>query len=116
MSDPTCLFCKVLSKEIASAVVFEDDRTVAFRDINPQAPVHILIIPRTHISSLNSAGPEDEADLGHLFTVAAKLAREEGIDESGYRTVVNTGSGAGQSVFHVHMHLLGGRTLHWPPG
>jgi histidine triad (HIT) family protein len=116
MSDPKCLFCKVISKEIAAAVVFEDDRSVAFRDINPQAPVHILIIPRKHIHSLDTARAEDEPELGHLFTVAAQLAREEGIDKSGYRTVVNTGPGAGQSVFHVHMHLLGGRTLHWPPG
>jgi histidine triad (HIT) family protein len=109
-----CLFCRIVRKEIPAKLVAEDEFCVAFRDINPQAPVHILIIPREHVPSLNQA--TDAAMLGRLSLMAADLARKEGVSESGYRTVVNTNSAAGQTVFHVHLHLLGGRSMHWPPG
>lgn len=89
---------------------------MAFRDTNPQAPVHLLVIPRDHMDSLDDAGQKDEAVLGHLLRVAARVANEQGLSESGYRTVINTGAGAGQSVFHLHVHVLGGRSLNWPPG
>ena len=116
MAEQTCIFCKIVAGEIPAAKVFEDERAVVFRDINPQAPTHALVIPRAHVASLNEAGEADEALLGHLLLVAARVAREEGLAESGYRTVINTGAGAGQSVFHIHVHLLGGRPLTWPPG
>ena len=111
-----CLFCKIIQKEIPAQIVHEDELCVAFEDINPQAPVHILILPRRHLPSLNDAAPEDAPLLGQLHVVAARLAQEKGIAESGYRTVFNTGAGAGQSVFHIHLHLLGGRSFSWPPG
>ena len=111
-----CLFCKIVAGEIPAAIVYQDDRTVAFRDINPQAPTHVLVIPRTHIASLSDAKPEDEAVLGRLLLTAARVAQGEGLVEGGYRTVVNTGAGAGQSVFHLHLHVIGGRPLAWPPG
>jgi histidine triad (HIT) family protein len=110
-----CLFCKIAAKQIPAKLVHEDDDVFAFEDINPQAPTHILICPKKHFASLTEATPEDEALLGKLALVAAKLAREKKLG-SGYRTVVNSGSGAGQTVFHLHMHLLGGREFHWPPG
>jgi len=116
MAGDDCIFCKIVAGGIPAAKVFEDDRAVAFRDINPQAPTHALIIPRRHVASLGEAGEDDESLLGHLLLVAARVAREEGLAESGYRTVINTGAGAGQSVFHIHVHLLGGRALTWPPG
>lgn len=97
-------------------VVHRDARAVALRDINPQAPVHILVIPFEHIESLDEASQRDEATLGHLLRVAARVANSEGLSESGYRTVINTGAGAGQSVFHLHVHVLGGRAFSWPPG
>jgi histidine triad (HIT) family protein len=109
-----CLFCRIVRGEIPAKLVAEDEHSVAFRDITPQAPVHILIIPREHVASLNQA--TDAAMLGRLSLMAADLARKEGISESGYRTVVNTNAAAGQTVFHVHLHLLGGRSMHWPPG
>jgi histidine triad (HIT) family protein len=111
-----CLFCRIIAGEIPADIVHKDDRSLAFRDINPQAPTHILVIPREHIESLDEAGQRDEATLGHLLRVAARLANQEGLSESGYRTVVNTGAGAGQSVFHLHLHVLGGRQMTWPPG
>ena len=111
-----CLFCKIIAKEITSKTVYEDDQAVAFEDINPQAPTHILVLPRRHIVSLNEVAAADAALIGHLHLVAAKLARERGIADSGYRTVLNNGRGAGQSVFHLHLHLLGGRGMRWPPG
>jgi histidine triad (HIT) family protein len=114
MSD--CLFCKILDGKIPSKKVYEDDRAFAFRDINPQAPTHILIIPRKHIPSLNELTDADGALVGHLHVVAAKLAKDEGISETGYRVLFNTGAGAGQTVFHIHLHLVGGRPLGWPPG
>ncbi|HKD15815.1 MAG TPA: histidine triad nucleotide-binding protein [Candidatus Angelobacter sp.] len=110
-----CLFCKIIAGKIPSKKVYEDDKTFAFEDIKPQAPTHILIIPKKHIVGLDKAQDSDAELLGYMQLVAAKLARERGI-ESGYRTVYNVGPGAGQSVFHIHLHLLGGRALHWPPG
>jgi histidine triad (HIT) family protein len=109
-----CLFCRIVRKEIPAKLVLENEHCVAFRDINPQAPVHILVIPREHVASLNAAS--DPAMLGHLSLAAAEIAKAEGIAEGGYRTVVNTNRDAGQTVFHVHLHLLGGRTMAWPPG
>ncbi len=116
MAEQDCIFCKIVAGGIPAAKIFEDERAIVFRDINPQAPTHALVIPRAHVASLNEAGEADEALLGHLLLVAARVARQEGLAESGYRTVINTGAGAGQSVFHIHVHLLGGRRLTWPPG
>jgi histidine triad (HIT) family protein len=111
-----CLFCKIVGKKIPAKIVREDAQIVAFEDINPQAPVHVVIVPREHIASLNEASDEHAPLLGGLLMTARRIARERGIDASGYRCVVNTMAGAGQSVFHVHLHLLGGRAMHWPPG
>ncbi len=110
-----CLFCKIAEKKIPSKIVYEDGELFAFEDISPQAPTHILICPRKHVESLNDAVAEDQGILGKLQLVAAQLARERKLLE-GYRTVLNSGRGAGQSVFHLHLHLLGGRTFGWPPG
>jgi histidine triad (HIT) family protein len=110
-----CLFCKIAAKKIPSKIVYEDEDIFAFEDIGPQAPTHILIVPRKHFASLNEASPEDQAVLGKVQLVAAELARKLKLGE-GYRTVVNTGPGAGQTVFHLHLHLLGGRAFRWPPG
>jgi len=110
-----CLFCKIGAKQIPSKIVYEDADLFAFEDISPQAPTHILICPRKHLESLTEAAPEDHAILGKLQLVAAQLARERKL-LGGYRTVLNNGSGAGQSVFHLHLHLLGGRQFRWPPG
>jgi len=111
-----CLFCKIVAGEIPSATVYEDDAVVAFRDIDPKAPTHVLVIPRRHIASLNEAGDGDAALLGRILTVTRKLAAEEGIDEAGYRVVNNCGDDGGQAVHHLHFHLLGGRRMGWPPG
>ncbi len=116
MAEQDCIFCRVVSGEVRADIIFQDDRCIAFRDINPQAPVHVLLIPREHIESLDDAGRGDEAILGHLLRVAARVANDEGLSESGFRTVINTGAGAGQSVMHLHLHVLGGRPLNWPPG
>ncbi len=116
MAEQDCIFCRVVADEVRADVIFQDDRCVAFRDINPQAPVHVLVIPREHIESLEDAGRGDEAVLGHILRVAARVANDEGLTESGFRTVINTGAGAGQSVLHLHLHILGGRALSWPPG
>ena len=116
MSEQSCLFCKVINGDIPGEFVHRDDRCVVIRDINPQAPMHLLVIPREHIESLDEASQKDEPLLGHLLRICAKMANEQGHDESGYRTVVNTGAGAGQSVFHLHVHVLGGRQMDWPPG
>ena len=110
-----CLFCKIAAKQIPARLVYDDADVFAFEDINPQAPTHILICPKKHFASLEQATPEEESVLGKIALVAAKLARGRKLGE-GYRTVMNTGTGAGQTVFHLHMHLLGGRTFHWPPG
>ena len=109
-----CLFCRIVRKEIPAKIVAETDDCVAFRDITPQAPVHILIVPRRHVPTLSHV--DDPAMIGQLALLAADLAKKEGIAESGYRTVINTNSDAGQTVFHVHLHLLGGRAMRWPPG
>jgi len=110
-----CIFCKIINKEIESKIVYEDEKCVAFEDINPQAPVHILVVPKKHISALRDAGEEDRELLGHVLKIASKIALEKGL-EKGYRIVVNDGKEAGQTVFHVHFHLLGGREMGWPPG
>lgn len=114
MSD--CLFCRFVRKEIPARVVFENNSCLAFEDINPKAPVHVLIIPKKHIGGINDMTPEDEATLGHLALVGRQIAQEKKVDQSGYRLVINTGPDAGQSVFHIHVHLLGGRPMSWPPG
>lgn len=114
MSD--CVFCKMAAGEIEPDTVYADDEILAFRDLNPQAPTHILLIPRRHIATTNDLAEADAALVGRLTLVAARLAADEGIAESGYRTVLNCNAGAGQSVFHLHLHLLGGRPLSWPPG
>lgn len=111
-----CLFCKIVQREIAAQIVYEDGEAVAFEDIHPQAPVHLLVIPRKHIPSLSEITSEDEKLVGHLLAISARLARERGVDGTGYRAVINNGAGAGQSVFHLHAHVLGGRVFHWPPG
>jgi len=109
-----CLFCRIVRREIPATLVTETEDCVAFRDINPQAPVHVLVVPREHVPSLNDAA--DARLVGRLALVAAEIARKEGIAGSGYRTVINTNADAGQTVFHIHLHLLGGRRLGWPPG
>ncbi len=110
------LFLRIINREIPAEIVYEDDDVLAFRDINPQAPLHLLVIPKKHIRTLNDAREEDQGLLGKLVLVAQKLARENGVAEEGYRVVMNCNRGAGQTVFHVHLHLLGGRELSWPPG
>lgn len=109
-----CLFCRIVRKEIPARIVAETDECLAFRDITPRAPVHVLVIPKAHVASLDEA--TDAAQIGRLSLLAAEIARSEGIADSGYRTVINTGAAAGQTVLHVHLHLLGGRELGWPPG
>jgi histidine triad (HIT) family protein len=116
MTENSCLFCRIIAGEIPSKKVHEDDQSFAFHDISPQAPTHVLIVPKKHIASLNEASQDDLALLGHLTLVAAGLAKQLGLAENGFRTVINTGTGAGQSVWHIHVHLLGGRELGWPPG
>ncbi len=111
-----CLFCKFVRHEIPTQIVYEDEQAFAFRDINPQAPIHILVVPRTHVANLAEMTHEHEGLMGHLLWVCAELARREGIEPEGYRVVANTNANAGQSVYHLHLHLLGGRTMGWPPG
>jgi histidine triad (HIT) family protein len=110
-----CLFCKIIAGDIPAKVVYQDDLVYAFADIHPQAPTHLLILPRKHISSLAQTGTGDEALLGHLLQVAAELARKEGLTR-GFRIVINSGDEGGQTVDHLHIHLIGGRAMHWPPG
>lgn len=114
MSD--CLFCKIASQKIPASIVYEDASILAFRDISPQAPTHILIIPKQHITTLNDLGTEDVPLLGHMVLTAQKLAQMEGIAESGFRLTMNCNRDGGQTVYHIHLHLLGGRAMHWPPG
>lgn len=114
MSD--CLFCRMIAGEIPADVVYENDAVVAVRDINPQAPTHVLVIPREHIETLNDLDASHAQLLSEIFAAAREIAKSEGIDEKGYRTVFNCNAGAGQSVFHLHLHVLGGRALEWPPG
>jgi histidine triad (HIT) family protein len=116
MADSECLFCRIAAGEIPSELVHQDDEVVAFRDIAPRAPTHVLVIPRRHITSALDVGEEDAVLLGRIFAVAASIARAEGIAERGYRIVSNVGPWAGQSVPHLHFHVLGGRSMAWPPG
>jgi len=114
MSD--CIFCKIVQGEIPAEVVYEDDEVLAFRDLNPQAPVHVLVIPKRHLATTNDLTDDDAALAGRLLLAAKAVAAQEGIAQEGYRTVINCNAGAGQTVFHIHLHLLGGRPLGWPPG
>jgi len=111
-----CIFCKVAAHEEPAKILYEDEQCVVFQDANPKAPVHLLVIPRKHITSLNDNLEQDKELLGHLMTVVGRMAREQGVDGTGYRAVINTNAEAGQTVFHLHIHLLGGRVLRWPPG
>ncbi|MCW5589856.1 MAG: histidine triad nucleotide-binding protein [Legionellales bacterium] len=111
-----CLFCKIVSGEIKSQIVYEDEHVIAFRDIDPKAPTHILITPRQHIANLNSLDTTHQALMGHILIMASQIARDEGHAENGYRLVINCNLDGGQTVFHLHCHILGGRTMHWPPG
>lgn len=111
-----CIFCKIAVKKLPSKILYEDQISLAFEDINPQAPVHVLLIPRKHISTVLELKDEDKEVIGHLFLIATRIANEKGIAERGFRLVLNCNREAGQTVFHVHLHLLGGRPMHWPPG
>jgi len=111
-----CIFCKIVSGDIPGDIVYQDDEVLAFRDLNPQAPTHILIIPKKHISTINDIQPEDAELIGKMYLAASQIARKEGIAEPGYRAVMNCNREAGQTVFHIHLHLLGGRPMSWPPG
>ena len=111
-----CVFCQIAARETPSKILYEDEQCIAFQDINPKAPVHFLVVPRKHIPSLNENTAENEAILGHLLSVASHMAKETGIDGTGYRTVINTNAEAGQTVFHLHLHVMGGRIMRWPPG
>jgi len=111
-----CLFCKILDGEIPCDKVYENDQVIAFRDVNPQAPTHILVIPRKHISTVNDLTADDKNIVGEMVLAAQTVAKQEGIEESGYRLVMNCNEGAGQTVFHIHLHIMGGRRMHWPPG
>lgn len=110
------LFLKIIDREVSAEIVYEDEDVLAFRDINPQAPLHVLVIPKKHVRTLNDVQDEDEKLLGKLLNVARKIARQEGVADDGYRVVMNCNAGAGQTVFHIHLHLLGGRQFSWPPG
>ncbi len=116
MSEAPCLFCKIVAGSIPAALVHSDERLIAFRDINPQAPVHVLIVPREHLSSLDAADERHGQLLGELLVAVRRIARAEGLSTDGYRTVINTGADGGQTVEHIHVHLLGGRAMGWPPG
>ncbi|MFH0902423.1 MAG: histidine triad nucleotide-binding protein [Pseudomonadota bacterium] len=111
-----CTFCKIRDGELPARMIYSDDQCFAFRDIDPQAPLHALVVPRRHISTLNDLVPDDEPLVGHLFSVAAKIARDDGHADEGWRAAFNVNRGAGQSVFHIHLHVLGGRRFRWPPG
>ncbi len=111
-----CLFCRIIAREVPSRIVYEDDRVLAFEDVNPQAPVHVLIVPKRHLATLNDLAPADDGLVGELIRRGAAIARERGVADAGYRTLFNCNRGAGQSVFHIHLHVLGGRHLTWPPG
>ena len=114
MSD--CLFCRIIRREIPGSIVYEDDHVLAFNDINPQAPTHVLVVPKRHIATLNDLVPEDDGIVGELVRRAAAIAKERGLSAGGFRTVFNPNRDAGQTVFHIHLHLLGGRPMAWPPG
>ena len=112
----SCLFCKIIAGEIPATKVYEDDRLIAFNDINPQAPMHVLVVPKQHVPTLNDLVSKDDDVVGAMVRAAAAIARERGFDAAGYRTVFNCNAQAGQTVFHIHLHLLGGRVMTWPPG
>lgn len=114
MSD--CLFCKIIDRKIPASIVYEDDRVIAFEDITPQGPTHVLVVPKRHIPSLNELTPADDTIIGEIVRRAAAIAKERGIEAGGFRTVFNTNKNAGQTVFHIHLHLIGGRSMAWPPG
>ena len=111
-----CIFCKIIERKIPSKIVYEDEKAIAFRDINPQAPLHVLVVPKKHIPTTLDISKEDYELIGHLFQIANKIAEENGIAGRGFRLVMNTNPEAGQSVYHIHLHVLGGRVMHWPPG
>ncbi len=111
-----CIFCKIIERKIPSKIVFEDETVIAIEDVNPQAPVHLLVIPKRHIPEIHSMIEADRELVGHLFFTAKKIADEKGLDAQGYRMVINNGAGAGQTVFHIHLHILSGRRFTWPPG
>ncbi len=111
-----CIFCRIAAREKPGKILYEDEKCFVLQDINPQAPVHLLVIPHRHITSLNEDSDQHKELLGHLLAVAARMAKQQGIDGTGYRVVINTNAEAGQTVFHLHVHLLGGRVLRWPPG
>jgi len=115
MSD-SCIFCKIIEKKIPSRIVYEDQHVFAFEDVNPQAPIHILVVPKKHLPDIQSMAETDRVLVGHLFLAAAKIATDKGLVKKGYRTVINNGAGAGQTVFHIHLHILSGRRFAWPPG
>jgi len=111
-----CLFCKIIKREVPASIVYEDDRVLAFDDIDPQAPTHVLVVPKAHIPTLNDLTPDNDAVVGEVVRRAAAIAKERGIEASGFRTLFNTNRDAQQSVFHIHLHLIGGRRFSWPPG
>ena len=116
MPGSDCFFCKIVAGDVPAEIIYKSDNVIAFRDINPQAPTHVLIIPRKHISTMNDINPEHEAIVGSLFIAAKSIAAQEGLSDDGYRVVINCNEAAGQTVFHLHLHLLGGRLMNWPPG
>ncbi|HKG59182.1 MAG TPA: histidine triad nucleotide-binding protein [Pyrinomonadaceae bacterium] len=116
MAEKNCLFCRIIGGEIPGEFVHQDELCVVINDITPQAPTHLLVIPREHLESLDEASQKDEVLLGHLLRVGARMANGQGHSDTSFRTVINTGAGAGQSVFHLHVHVLAGRTMNWPPG
>ena len=116
MTEPDCLFCKIIADEIPADIIYESTDAIAFRDINPQAPTHVLIVPRQHIATINDLENSDTDAVGQLFLAARDVAKQEGFAEDGYRATMNCNAAAGQTVFHIHLHLLGGRNFTWPPG
>ena len=116
MSNESCLFCKILAGDIPAEIIYESDTAIGFRDINPTAPTHVVIIPRKHIATINDIEPDDEQVVGSLFTAAREIAEKEGHADVGYRVAMNCNEAAGQTVFHIHLHLLAGRSFSWPPG
>ncbi|NWF52930.1 MAG: histidine triad nucleotide-binding protein [Nitrospirae bacterium] len=111
-----CIFCRIAARKHPAKIIYEDDISIAFEDINPQAPVHTLIVPKKHISTNLDLKEEDNILIGHLFQVANKIAKDKGIAEKGFRLIINCNPGSGQTVFHIHLHVIGGRRMHWPPG
>ena len=116
MTDPNCLFCKIVGGDIDADIIYQTDSVLAFRDLNPQAPTHVLIIPKRHIATINDVQDADAEEIGRMFAAARVIAAQEGVDEAGYRVTMNCNEAAGQTVFHLHLHLLGGRQFSWPPG